>query len=37
MTILVGVILQYINPIVQNSQHPLKGNLLYAIESVLKL
>lgn len=30
-------ILQYINPIVQNSQHPLKGNLLYAIERVLKL
>ncbi|KAK4479055.1 hypothetical protein RD792_014566 [Penstemon davidsonii] len=28
---------QYINPIVQNSQHPLKGNLLYAIERVLKL
>ncbi|KAK6147686.1 hypothetical protein DH2020_018598 [Rehmannia glutinosa] len=28
---------QYINPIVQNSQHPLKGNLLYAVERVLKL
>ncbi|KAK9275178.1 hypothetical protein L1049_022439 [Liquidambar formosana] len=33
-----GIIIeQYINPIVQNSQHPLKGNLLYAIERVLKL
>ncbi|XVF48980.1 hypothetical protein PTKIN_Ptkin03bG0231700 [Pterospermum kingtungense] len=31
------IIEQYINPIVQNSQHPLKGNLLYAIERVLKL
>ena len=29
--------LQYINPIVKNSQHPLKGDLLYAIERVLKL
>ncbi|KAG7989516.1 hypothetical protein I3843_03G243100 [Carya illinoinensis] len=29
-------LLQYINPIVKNSQHRLKGNLLYAIESVLK-
>ncbi|XP_061995469.1 diacylglycerol O-acyltransferase 1 [Rosa rugosa] len=28
---------QYINPIIKNSQHPLKGNLLYAIERVLKL
>ncbi|KAE8712543.1 Diacylglycerol O-acyltransferase 1 [Hibiscus syriacus] len=28
---------QYINPIVQNSQHPLKANLLYAIERILKL
>ncbi|GAU34798.1 hypothetical protein TSUD_206020, partial [Trifolium subterraneum] len=28
---------QYINPIVQNSQHPFKGDLLYAIERVLKL
>ncbi|XP_072999250.1 diacylglycerol O-acyltransferase 1-2 isoform X2 [Typha latifolia] len=28
---------QYINPIVKNSQHPLKGNLLNAIERVLKL
>ncbi|EYU23668.1 hypothetical protein MIMGU_mgv1a022758mg, partial [Erythranthe guttata] len=27
----------YINPIVQNSQHPLKGDFLYAIERVLKL
>ncbi|XVE97962.1 hypothetical protein REPUB_Repub03eG0064300 [Reevesia pubescens] len=35
---LIGFIIeQYINPIVQNSQHPLKGNLLYAIERVLKL
>ena len=34
---LASTILQYINPIVQNSQHPLKGNLLYAIERVLKL
>ncbi|XP_030551909.1 diacylglycerol O-acyltransferase 1A isoform X1 [Rhodamnia argentea] len=34
----IGIIIeQYINPIVQNSQHPLKGNLLYAIERVLKL
>ncbi|KAJ6805036.1 diacylglycerol O-acyltransferase 1 isoform X2 [Iris pallida] len=31
------IIEQYINPIVQNSQHPLKGNFLYAIERVLKL
>ncbi|CAK9144146.1 unnamed protein product [Ilex paraguariensis] len=31
------IIEQYINPIVQHSQHPLKGNLLYAIERVLKL
>ncbi|KAJ4708681.1 O-acyltransferase [Melia azedarach] len=31
------IIEQYINPIIQNSQHPLKGNLLYAIERVLKL
>ena len=28
---------QYINPIVRNSKHPLKGDLLYAIERVLKL
>ncbi|XP_028751495.1 diacylglycerol O-acyltransferase 1A-like [Neltuma alba] len=31
------IIEQYINPIVQNSEHPLKGNLLYALERVLKL
>nr|ALT83519.1 type I diacylglycerol acyltransferase [Macadamia tetraphylla] len=31
------IVEQYINPIVQHSQHPLKGNLLYAIERVLKL
>ncbi|CAH9143706.1 unnamed protein product [Cuscuta epithymum] len=31
------IIEQYINPIVQNSQHPLKGNLLNAVERVLKL
>ncbi|XP_010925472.1 diacylglycerol O-acyltransferase 1-2 isoform X2 [Elaeis guineensis] len=31
------IIEQYINPIVQNSQHPLKGNFLNAIERVLKL
>ncbi|KAG8367208.1 hypothetical protein BUALT_Bualt16G0048700 [Buddleja alternifolia] len=31
------IVEQYINPIVQNSQHPLKGNLLYGIERVLKL
>ncbi|XP_022842852.1 diacylglycerol O-acyltransferase 1-like isoform X1 [Olea europaea var. sylvestris] len=31
------IVEQYINPIVRNSQHPLKGNLLYAIERVLKL
>ncbi|KAH7444121.1 hypothetical protein KP509_02G065400 [Ceratopteris richardii] len=28
---------QYVNPTIQNSQHPLKGNYLYAIERVLKL
>ncbi|KAL5202858.1 hypothetical protein ABZP36_013810 [Zizania latifolia] len=31
------IIEQYINPIVVNSQHPLKGGLLNAIETVLKL
>ncbi|XP_024017148.1 diacylglycerol O-acyltransferase 1 isoform X2 [Morus notabilis] len=31
------IIEQYINPIVKNSEHPLKGNCLYAIERVLKL
>ncbi|KAL5728713.1 hypothetical protein ACHQM5_001763 [Ranunculus cassubicifolius] len=31
------IIEQYINPIVQNSTHPLKGNLLNAVERVLKL
>ncbi|KAK8970091.1 Diacylglycerol O-acyltransferase 1 [Platanthera guangdongensis] len=31
------IIEQYINPIVKNSQHPLKGNFLNAIERVLKL
>lgn len=31
------IIEQYINPIVRNSQHPLKGNLLYATERILKL
>ncbi|KHG18060.1 Diacylglycerol O-acyltransferase 1 -like protein [Gossypium arboreum] len=31
------IIEQYINPIVQNSQHPLKANFLYAIERILKL
>ncbi|CAM8917278.1 unnamed protein product [Rhodiola kirilowii] len=31
------IVEQYINPIVQNSQHPLKGNLLYALERILKL
>ncbi|KAK1266229.1 Diacylglycerol O-acyltransferase 1 [Acorus gramineus] len=31
------IIEQYINPIVKNSQHPLKGNFLYALERVLKL
>ncbi|WVZ18648.1 hypothetical protein V8G54_005970 [Vigna mungo] len=31
------IIEQYMNPIVQNSHHPLKGNLLYAIERILKL
>ncbi|KAM4124129.1 hypothetical protein ACB094_01G208900 [Castanea mollissima] len=31
------IIEQYINPIVKNSQHPLKGDLLYAIERILKL
>jgi len=28
---------QYINPTVKNSQHPLKGNYLYALERILKL
>jgi hypothetical protein len=28
---------QYINPTIKNSQHPLKGNPLYALERVLKL
>ncbi|PIA64273.1 hypothetical protein AQUCO_00100033v1 [Aquilegia coerulea] len=31
------IVEQYINPIVQNSQHPLKGDFLNAIERVLKL
>lgn len=31
------IIEQYMNPTVKNSQHPLKGNLLYALERVLKL
>nr|BAN84022.1 diacylglycerol acyltransferase type 1 [Euphorbia lagascae] len=31
------IIEQYINPIVKNSQHPLKGDFLNAIERVLKL
>ncbi|KAK9697248.1 hypothetical protein RND81_08G024800 [Saponaria officinalis] len=31
------IVEQYINPIVQNSQHPLKANFLYAMERVLKL
>ncbi|XP_076911561.1 diacylglycerol O-acyltransferase 1-like isoform X1 [Bidens hawaiensis] len=31
------IIEQYINPIVKNSKHPLKGDILYAIERVLKL
>ncbi|CAM8936269.1 unnamed protein product [Rhodiola kirilowii] len=31
------IVEQYINPIVQNSQHPLKGNILYALERILKL
>ncbi|WMV60081.1 hypothetical protein MTR67_053466 [Solanum verrucosum] len=31
------IIEQYINPIVRSSQHPFEGNLLYAIERVLKL
>ncbi|KAK4483669.1 hypothetical protein RD792_010870 [Penstemon davidsonii] len=31
------IVEQYINPIVQNSEHPLKANLLYATERVLKL
>ncbi|VFQ68126.1 unnamed protein product [Cuscuta campestris] len=35
--LLIFIIEQYINPTVRNSQHPLKGNLLYAIERVLKL
>ncbi|KAJ7517296.1 hypothetical protein O6H91_21G017500 [Diphasiastrum complanatum] len=37
-TSLMGFIVeQYINPIIKSSQHPLKGNYLYAIERVLKL
>jgi len=31
------IIEQYINPIVKNSKHPLKGNFFNAIERVLKL
>ncbi|KAJ7538109.1 hypothetical protein O6H91_11G034500 [Diphasiastrum complanatum] len=31
------IVEQYINPTIKNSQHPLKGNYLYAIERVLKL
>eukprot|EP00252_Welwitschia_mirabilis_P011552 TRINITY_DN25829_c0_g1_i2.p1 TRINITY_DN25829_c0_g1~~TRINITY_DN25829_c0_g1_i2.p1 ORF type:complete len:467 (-),score=30.93 TRINITY_DN25829_c0_g1_i2:24-1424(-) len=31
------IVEQYMNPIIKNSQHPLKGNFLYAIERVLKL
>nr|AGH55992.1 acyl CoA:diacylglycerol acyltransferase [Tetraena mongolica] len=31
------IVEQYINPLVRNSQHPLKGDLLYAIERILKL
>ncbi|XP_010313759.1 diacylglycerol O-acyltransferase 1 isoform X2 [Solanum lycopersicum] len=31
------IIEQYINPIVRSSRHPFEGNLLYAIERVLKL
>jgi diacylglycerol O-acyltransferase-1 len=31
------IIEQYINPIVANSQHPLKGGLLNAVETVLRL
>ncbi|KAJ1262050.1 hypothetical protein BS78_09G077700 [Paspalum vaginatum] len=31
------IVEQYINPIVVNSQHPLKGGLLNAVETVLKL
>ncbi|OEL35699.1 Diacylglycerol O-acyltransferase 1 [Dichanthelium oligosanthes] len=31
------IIEQYMNPIVKNSKHPLKGNFLNAIERVLKL
>uniref|UniRef100_A0A0D9WDN8 O-acyltransferase n=1 Tax=Leersia perrieri TaxID=77586 RepID=A0A0D9WDN8_9ORYZ len=31
------IIEQYINPTVVNSQHPLKGGLLHAVETVLKL
>ncbi|PKA56445.1 Diacylglycerol O-acyltransferase 1 [Apostasia shenzhenica] len=31
------IIEQYINPIVKNSEHPLQGNFLNAIERVLKL
>ncbi|KAG0587716.1 hypothetical protein KC19_2G186400 [Ceratodon purpureus] len=35
---LIGFIIeQYINPILSKSQHPLKGNYLYAAERILKL
>ncbi|KAL1805230.1 hypothetical protein ACET3Z_028298 [Daucus carota] len=38
VTGLMGFIIeQYINPIVKNSEHPLKGDILYAVERVLKL
>lgn len=32
-----ALMLQYINPIVQNSRHPLKADLLYGMERILKL
>lgn len=31
------IAMQYMNPIVKNSKHPLKGDFLYAIERILKL
>uniref|UniRef100_A0A0D6R6S9 O-acyltransferase n=1 Tax=Araucaria cunninghamii TaxID=56994 RepID=A0A0D6R6S9_ARACU len=31
------IVEQYMNPTIKNSQHPLKGNFLYAVERVLKL
>eukprot|EP00897_Mesotaenium_endlicherianum_P002865 jgi/Mesen1/2606/ME000166S01728 len=37
MGLMLFIIEQYINPTIQNSQHPLKGHFMYSIERVLKL